>query len=330
MDMGPIAGESMALGVSGDGRVVVGWRLISTNWPGWWSPFRWTESDGLEDLGVLNAVAASSSFDGSRIACYGISGGAQRAYLWEEGVGITDLGTLPEGTEAVATGISSDGQVVVGFSKRPIFPGASVLEYTAFRWTEAEGMQGLGTLGGRDAYAYGASADGSVIVGTSLDSAGVAHAFRWEAGQMIAIGPPNSAAYAVSADGRVAVGTIHGSTERAFRWTSTSGAILMDTLGGSTSYGTAVSADGNVVVGKARPASGAEQAFRWDGFRSAADYDGDYYLQVIDLLDFIDDFASCQQQPAPCGQYGNPDIDGDTLIDVLDFLDFIDAFAQGC
>ncbi len=61
-----------------------------------------------------------------------------------------------------------------------------------------------------------------------------------------------------------------------------------------------------------------------------ADYNVDARVDVLDFLDFIDDFAACDQQVAPCGSFGNPDINGDTIIDILDFLDFFDAFGQGC
>lgn len=51
---------------------------------------------------------------------------------------------------------------------------------------------------------------------------------------------------------------------------------------------------------------------------------------ILDFLDFLQDFAECTNLPAPCGQFGNPDLNGDTIIDILDFLDFMEAFGQGC
>ncbi len=62
----------------------------------------------------------------------------------------------------------------------------------------------------------------------------------------------------------------------------------------------------------------------------AADYNADTELDVLDFLDFFDDFGTCDQQPAPCGSLGDPDMNGDTIIDILDFLDFFEAFGQGC
>ncbi len=51
---------------------------------------------------------------------------------------------------------------------------------------------------------------------------------------------------------------------------------------------------------------------------------------ILDFLDFFDDFGSCDQQPGPCGQWGNADVNGDTFVDILDFLDFFDSFGTGC
>lgn len=62
-----------------------------------------------------------------------------------------------------------------------------------------------------------------------------------------------------------------------------------------------------------------------------AGYNGDGEVaDVLDLLDFLDDFGTCFGEPLPCGSFGDVDVNGDTSVDVLDFLDFLDAFGQGC
>lgn len=61
-----------------------------------------------------------------------------------------------------------------------------------------------------------------------------------------------------------------------------------------------------------------------------SDYNNDGVMDVLDFLDFIDDFSACDQQAAPCGTAGNADFNTDGTIDILDFLDFVDAFSQGC
>jgi probable HAF family extracellular repeat protein len=55
--------------------------------------------------------------------------------------------------------------------------------WRAFRWTEAGGLQDIGTLPGFvGGYAYGVSADGAVVVGYALQSARDNwRAFRWTA-----------------------------------------------------------------------------------------------------------------------------------------------------
>lgn len=150
---------------------------------------------------------------------------------------------------------------------------------------------------------------------------------------MSAIGPDNSAAYDVSSDGTVVVGAAYTnspSLTKAFRWTETSGWIDMGSLGGSVTSAWAVSADGSVVVGRSNDSTPLERPFRWIGEPNPADYNGDLYLEVVDLLDFIEDFASCGGLSTPCGKFGDPDINGDTLLDVLDFLDFMDSLSEGC
>lgn len=61
-----------------------------------------------------------------------------------------------------------------------------------------------------------------------------------------------------------------------------------------------------------------------------ANYNRDCLVDILDFLDFFDDFAACMNQAGPCGQIGNADFNGDTFVDILDFLDFFDAFGQGC
>jgi hypothetical protein len=61
-----------------------------------------------------------------------------------------------------------------------------------------------------------------------------------------------------------------------------------------------------------------------------ANYNRDCLVDILDFLDFFDDFAACEAGPGPCGEVGNADFNGDTFVDILDFLDFFDAFGQGC
>lgn len=60
------------------------------------------------------------------------------------------------------------------------------------------------------------------------------------------------------------------------------------------------------------------------------DYTDDLTVDILDFLDFFEDFAACDQLPAPCGTLGNPDVNADTIVDILDLLDFLNAFGNGC
>ncbi|MCC6856134.1 MAG: hypothetical protein IT189_08750, partial [Microbacteriaceae bacterium] len=66
------------------------------------------------------------------------------------------------------------------------------------------------------------------------------------------------------------------------------------------------------------------------GATCPSEVNADFFLDILDFLDFIDDFSACENQPAPCGTRLDADYNGDTFVDILDFLDFIDAFASGC
>jgi uncharacterized membrane protein len=126
---------------------------------------------------------------------------------------------VPAGrTGSTASGISADGNVIVGtVATRGEGPEAG-----AFRWTEDQGSVELDDLFEvwRYSEAYATSADGSVIVGRAVDQNGEDAAFIWDAVH----GMRNlqdvltndfgfdlsdwhlSAAYDVSADGRTIVG----------------------------------------------------------------------------------------------------------------------------
>src|SRR5262245_2919643 len=132
----------------------------------------------------------------------------------------------------------------------------------------AASFSGLGYLpGGFESYASGVSADGSVVVGSSLFAGGSARrrrgreysggqAFRWTSSSTamqglgdLPGGGAGSAASGVSADGLVVVGIAQSDAgPEAFRWESGVLTGLGDLPGGSFfySYATSVSGDGSV------------------------------------------------------------------------------------
>jgi len=247
-------GSSAALGISGDGTVVVGYDDSA----GSTQAFRWTEDQGMSGLGYLPnrsySDARSTSADGSVVV--GFSAGA---YAWSSGNGMQALPPPPGGTCGAANGVSTNGLVAVGECQTPgglneavlwsspasaiwlgTLPGGnesrawdvsgdgSVVvgsgngpQEQAFRWTAADGMVGLGFLdGGTNSQAFGISADGTAIVGSARDAGGLTQAFRWTADSgMQALGP--GSAHATSGDGSVVVGGFHSG--EAFIWTEATG-----------------------------------------------------------------------------------------------------------
>lgn len=138
-------------------------------------PFRWTLQEDFVGLGHLNGSttvngeALGVSADGGVIV--GVDDG--EAFRWTEESGMVVLEGFP-GTyrnARSARAVSADGTVIVGSAV------TSSLKTHAFRWTEAGGMEDLGTIPA-DTYseARAVSADGSVVVGTSGS-----RSFVWDA-----------------------------------------------------------------------------------------------------------------------------------------------------
>jgi probable HAF family extracellular repeat protein len=155
--------SSAANAISYDGSVVAGRTHLSA--------FRWTQGDGIEDLGVLPGASDSWGVaitgDGSAVAgycspdSYGTIG--HRAFRWMQAGGMQDLGVLSPGGSSAARAISGDGSVVAGADW-----------YTAFLWTSDLGIVdlnkhlpslGLDLTGWVLTDARGLNFDGSVIVG---------------------------------------------------------------------------------------------------------------------------------------------------------------------
>lgn len=273
---------SAALGVSADGKVVVGADgYIGFDGDGAFyfganslAGFRWTATGGMRTLGGSGLVFNTAvSGDGSFWVGSVINDDTATAFRDTSNDSI-NLGHLGTGTRSFATGISADGSVVVGGSSINTETGA----VHAFRWTEAGGMVDLSTLSGSSGQysrAYGVSGDGTVVVGISGSSSGD-RAFRWtQTAGMSSLGTLNgygaSAANAASYDGSVIVGTAFTQGEggdnpsQAFRWTNNVMTGLGYLTGGDRSGANAVSADGKVVVGWSRTTTNAmsTNAFRW-------------------------------------------------------------------
>lgn len=152
-------GNSSAYGVNAAGDVVVGSATASNGPMSNPHAFRWTQADGMVNLGTLSADKTQPSY------AYGVSAtgdvvvgettinsGYRHAFRWTQATGMIDLGTLDGAVTygtSTAYGVNATGTVVVGTATHGIYSDR------AFRWTEATGMIDLGTLGGNFATAYG-------------------------------------------------------------------------------------------------------------------------------------------------------------------------------
>jgi probable HAF family extracellular repeat protein len=174
--------SSEAYGISEDGKVVVGFADDGSA-GNKKRAFRWTEAGNtMVSLGVLNSgnesFAQGVSADGKVVVGYAEDGNASfqnRAFRWTEGGNaMVSLGTINGGTVSYAFASNNDGSVVVGWSQ-----DGNVQAPRAFRWTDATGMisvedwlrnNGATVASDFTSEARGVTADGSVVVGTTVNS----------------------------------------------------------------------------------------------------------------------------------------------------------------
>jgi len=226
----------------------------------------WSQSLTWIGIPGFSVTPFDVSADGSTVVGhhYPIPGWNLRAFRWTAETGVQDLHSLVGGrpeNESVATAVSADGSVVVGYvsnqRNRNRRPDDRLLY--AFRW-ENGAVQLLTPPGARDiSAAFDVSADGSVIVGcatTNFPTSDVMlHPVRWVDGVLQVLEIPDltrsGQALVVSADGSsVAVEgavLVNGQLgRRVFVWRN--GAVQM--LPSSVdAWPTGISADGSVVVG---------------------------------------------------------------------------------
>ena len=174
--------RSSSRGVSSDGSVVVGW----SKGPSGAEAFRWTNDDGMIGLGYLPLAKNNYSYaygvsnDGSVVVGRGVGQNSMEAFRWTESSGMVGLGFLSGAASyasSYAFGVSADGSTVVG---KFYLGDDNTTE--AFVWTESDGMVGLGHLPGGNHYstAWAVSADGSIIVGSSITDTDYYEAFIWD------------------------------------------------------------------------------------------------------------------------------------------------------
>jgi uncharacterized membrane protein len=207
--------------------------------------------------GRPSSRAQAISADGGTIVGDEEASLSSRAWYWRPATGMTLIG----GTRARS--VSPDGDVIVGLQGGT---GGTSFRYRVSTNTNFV----LPFLGGYGLEAFGASADGTTIVGKVW---AVHSDFPqiWREGQGFSGLPyaPNTDsgyAYATTPDGSVVVGDMYAfvnSSGTAFRWTS-AGTVALGTLTGGQgrSGALAVSPDGSVIVGYSSSAT-FRSPFRW-------------------------------------------------------------------
>jgi probable HAF family extracellular repeat protein len=294
-DLAASGGTSQALGLSADGRIVVGTSVTGT---GRSEAVRW-ENGTVLSIGDLEGggdagVARVISTDGRIVAGQGSGDSGTEACRW---VGQTLVpeplgGTLAGSVYGSAVyGMNASGSVLVGsyvdsFSSTAACMWVNgVLTPLAFSENLAQSFN----------FASAISADGSTIVGACMTPLGDFQAARIRNGVFSVLpdvpgGPVACAANALSADGRVAVGygSILSGTRVgtvAVRWVDGVVESLGELPGGAISAkAIACSADGSVVVGTSE--GSGTQAFIWSiniGMKSLNEYLG-VYLGLADQI----------------------------------------------
>jgi len=182
---------------------------------------------------------------------------AWEAILWGKDGSINDLGTFG-GNDSAANAVNSHGQVAgVALNTIPdpytslfYIPGAT--QAHAFRWTESQGLQDLGTLGGTDSAAFLINEKGE-IAGWSFTSSIVPtiDPFFWDGKMrdMGTFGGTFGKSFALNNRGQVAgFSNLAGdSTCHPFLWDKTGGMKDLGTLGGDSGEAFFVNDAGEVV-----------------------------------------------------------------------------------
>ena len=248
------------LALSSSGKIAVGFIATPANNN---QAGAWTVSHGLIALpipfaqteGMSNAQGVSS--DGRYIVGYVMpeNSSLMQGVLWTDASKLTYLTPLAAGTDYYANGISADGSIIVGTAS-----DKNNNEHAVYWDRVANRIHDLGSFSHSSSQysnAIAANRDGSVIVGSSTNFAGVTQGFRWttKAGmvELQSLGR-TSQATGVSDTGRIIGYSTNAKNEgRAVYWDNNKirdlGTLRADNSGSSSAQ--AISATGKVIVGSA-------------------------------------------------------------------------------
>jgi len=277
-------------GVSADGTIIVGTSSAGVNEG---ESFRWTEDTGITPLennpASATFIATAISGDGLIVGGLGknpAEPSVQKAFRWDAVAGPVALDPTLPGHFSGVTGASADGSVLVGYME--VYIGEFLYRNRAFRWTLADGIVDLGTVGNAvsDSLARAVNGDGTVIVGERTDSD--SKAFIWREG----VGMQYLATVVTSEYG-------------------------LDLTGWTLTTATGVSGDGLVIVGWGKNPNGKNEGWIAD-LRApvptcAGDVTGDHATNSADFNVLASNFGNAVT-PGTSG-----DLNNDGLVNSADF-----------
>ncbi|MEM9371999.1 MAG: GC-type dockerin domain-anchored protein [Planctomycetota bacterium] len=297
------------------------------------------------------SLALAISADGETVTGYSSSRLGVEAFVWDQQSGMHGLGSLDSSSGdlqiSVAWAVHQPSGEVYGYSR------TEESRQTLFRWTEEHGMEDLlPDFPFQTAQVFGASRNGSAMVGGVLDASGIqsARPFVWsrERGMNLVPLPEGltiGAAVAASDDGGAVLGVAGVDTgmDTEFVWMDHLGSmeledyaalILREPLGPWFIYGPmAMSADGSRIAGFAQGTcvdADAVYGYPYTCFTNFiidltppcnGDWDVDDRLTFFDVYGYLTDYNT--EHPAA-------DLDRDGSIEPEDLFRFIDAFNAGC
>jgi probable HAF family extracellular repeat protein len=245
-DSGPrtLSGDSGSFGegINNSGEIVGG---SVSNAAGTTRAFLWTQSAGMQDLGVgIDSFAYGINSSGAVVG-YNLN---INAFLWTKAGGLQDLGTLGGSvSEALAINDSSEVVGYSGLSQDGIEDG--------FLWAQAGGMQNINKVDA-NAGSLAYSINGlNQVAGSIFSPLGAqSTAFVWTQSRgmkLLGTGSP-SGAFGINAAGEV-VGSMGRNPPNAFLWTSTRGvqnlnALIPPASGWVLNQASAINRSGQIVA----------------------------------------------------------------------------------
>jgi probable HAF family extracellular repeat protein len=284
-DIGGLPKSARIEGVSDDGAVVIG-KFRKASASNDWQIFRYTQSNGIEDLGNMGVESLHATRPFVQEFVHSIKLSSNGLIIWgsfytnnndihlfrySESGSVQDIGNFGKRSITV-NGISRDGSVIVGSFIHSL-TDENRLSYHAFRYSESNGFEDLGAMGAESAFARGVSSDGSVVVGNFHVADSSDHAFLYSHGgetkDIGAIGGTAAFATGVSNDGFVVAGLFYGShnflegsyNSHVFLYTKAGGVQELGAMGGKSASAVTVSASGATIAGSYVDSNGESFAY---------------------------------------------------------------------